>query len=1189
MSFSPLGISGLQVWYDATDPLGTGVVPSNGTSISSWADKSGNNRSATADVAATYNIDASGNYLAFSGSSHYLLPTSSFMVNNYYTIFVVERLQELNPSADSKPLIGGSGTSGGNLIITYHPNPRRMRFRHAGTNLDATTFSDFTTAASQPTRVWSFSQQVSNRQVILNGGILTSDTNNSLFSELTEAAIGREGTNYYNGHMREIIIYTGVMTPFDRQKVEGYLAWKWGLQASLDSNHPFKTSVPTASSKFELSMLPSLNLWIDASDSSKYTLSNGTISTVTDKSANARVFTGGSGFTPANTFNGTYPTFTNSSKHSILGKNTSIPITTPVTAFYVINLQPNGEQYYVLHDGAGNGRLLYYTTYSGGGIFAGGIMWSGNTQITGPLTINTGSHVISASYNGSSSVGYKNGTSYVTGTIDNINTTGLSIGGWVSIGGWIGEISEIIMFNRLLSTSDRQTVEGYLAWKWGLQSTLPASHPYTGANPTPVGSIPDAPTSLSATIGNGSITVSFTPGNSNNSSIINYKYSINGGAYTAFSPVDTSSPVTITGLTNGTSYTIRLKAVNDVGDSPASSPIIATPSTTPSAPIISVAQTGNKSATIYFTPGSNGGIAITGYKYSINNSTWSSNILTPSNQGDGSQSVTISGLSNGVESNIRLRAVNSAGDGAISSSISVTPESPFIASLPSASLPPGVNTSTVLSTIQNLSLSALTPTVVPLSNIVNIAALTGAEKSTAREAIVNLIFDENPQATKFIIPIADLVLPTIKPNITEAIVFKQDPSGSPFTPPALDSVITPNTIIYVTLSGNNDKNTFSYKSGSFSIEKIGTDSYKLTRPDGQQQTFATGDVTTLDDLTIKFSGSATLSLTNSPVVVNLDVSINANGNISVLGDTTKPTPMNVIVAQTTLPVSVLYDASSTIGGGVGYYDYSNNSIAFVKVPNSLFEFWEPSGTVIDPSSIDLSANNPLGQRQATKCLPNGSDRYRDYTKLTQHFVKSLHNVLEGSFDCSAATPYNDIKYTQPAYKTQENFGRVALSNYAHYLFGHIAATTAITNDQDFVYAMLSRDTVNRSVYKFATGKVQGALDGSTWVPGQIGSASDADLARLLVGSIVNKSDSDILKIVNQVLGQDASRAMDEDNNALAPNVRQALKFIAGDVIYMNIRLQKPNVSVGGGQQVTSGTLEGKYSAETNYTLKITLQ
>ena len=33
----------------------------------------------------------------------------------------------------------------------------------------------------------------------------------------------------------------------DRQKLEGYLAWKWGLQASLPSDHPYKSAAPESS------------------------------------------------------------------------------------------------------------------------------------------------------------------------------------------------------------------------------------------------------------------------------------------------------------------------------------------------------------------------------------------------------------------------------------------------------------------------------------------------------------------------------------------------------------------------------------------------------------------------------------------------------------------------------------------------------------------------------------------------------------------------------------------------------------------------------------------------------------------------------------------------------------------------------------------------------------------------------
>jgi hypothetical protein len=94
--------------------------------------------------------------------------------------------------------------------------------------------------------------------------------------------------------------------------------------------------------------------------------------------------------------------------------------------------------------------------------------------------------------------------------------------------------------------------------------------------------IPSAPTSLTATAGNGEAVISFTPGSDGGSAITNYKYSINGSTYTALSPTVTTSPVTISGLTNGTTYSIYLKAVNTNGDSSASSAV----SVTPAAPVV---------------------------------------------------------------------------------------------------------------------------------------------------------------------------------------------------------------------------------------------------------------------------------------------------------------------------------------------------------------------------------------------------------------------------------------------------------------------------------------------------------------------------------------------------------------------------------------------------------------------------
>jgi len=54
---------------------------------------------------------------------------------------------------------------------------------------------------------------------------------------------------------------------------------------------------------------------------------------------------------------------------------------------------------------------------------------------------------------------------------------------------------------------------------------------------------------------------------SNGITITNYKYSLdNGDTYTALSPVDITSPITISGLTSNTTYNIKLRATSASGD-----------------------------------------------------------------------------------------------------------------------------------------------------------------------------------------------------------------------------------------------------------------------------------------------------------------------------------------------------------------------------------------------------------------------------------------------------------------------------------------------------------------------------------------------------------------------------------------------------------------------------------------------
>jgi LPXTG-motif cell wall-anchored protein len=92
-----------------------------------------------------------------------------------------------------------------------------------------------------------------------------------------------------------------------------------------------------------------------------------------------------------------------------------------------------------------------------------------------------------------------------------------------------------------------------------------------------VPTVPVAPTITSVVGTNGSLTVTFASGADGGSPITNYKYSIDGTHYIALNPVTTSSPFIISGLTNATTYSVTIKAVNVYGDSLNSNTVSGTP------------------------------------------------------------------------------------------------------------------------------------------------------------------------------------------------------------------------------------------------------------------------------------------------------------------------------------------------------------------------------------------------------------------------------------------------------------------------------------------------------------------------------------------------------------------------------------------------------------------------------------
>jgi hypothetical protein len=180
--------------------------------------------------------------------------------------------------------------------------------------------------------------------------------------------------------------------------------------------------------------------------------------------------------------------------------------------------------------------------------------------------------------------------------------------------------------------------------------------------------VPNAPAIGTASGGNAQASVAFTaPSWNGGSAITGYTAKSTPGSITG---TGTSSPITVTGLTNGTAYTFTVHATNSVGnsaESAASNSITPSAPTVPGAPTIGTATAGNASATVAFTPpASNGGSAITGYTATS----------TPGGiTGTGSSSpIAVTGLTNGTAYTFTVHATNAIGNSAESAaSNSVTP------------------------------------------------------------------------------------------------------------------------------------------------------------------------------------------------------------------------------------------------------------------------------------------------------------------------------------------------------------------------------------------------------------------------------------------------------------------------------------------------------------------------------------
>ncbi len=186
---------------------------------------------------------------------------------------------------------------------------------------------------------------------------------------------------------------------------------------------------------------------------------------------------------------------------------------------------------------------------------------------------------------------------------------------------------------------------------------------YTGGTQTVI-TTASAPTITTITPLNASLSIAFTAPTSNGSSLItNYQYSINNGStYTNFSPAQSTSPLIISGLSNGVAYTIKIKAVNAAGAGLASNAVSGTPIFPPVISSVLSASSVYGTASTYAITASNSPTSYnaTGLPSGMTINTSSGVISIAANTGVGVYNIKIfayNGLTTGVDSAILVYTV----------------------------------------------------------------------------------------------------------------------------------------------------------------------------------------------------------------------------------------------------------------------------------------------------------------------------------------------------------------------------------------------------------------------------------------------------------------------------------------------------------------------------------------------------
>jgi hypothetical protein len=233
-------------WYDASD---VATITEAGGAVSQWDDKSGNMlhvTQGTASLQPTTGADINGlNAIDFTGdrmetasnpfgatiNDAFVIAVQEVDAVTNDTLFSLTGLESVNSTRWQAHAPWGTGTLFFDCGGISAPNRLQASYGVIAGSIVIVSFYCSTTDNVQ--------------QVYKNGTSLVADSTGHAVNTVGNIMVGGTEARQQDTTIGEFIIINGTVVTNTRQTLEGYLAWKWGLEANLPSGHPYKNSPPT--------------------------------------------------------------------------------------------------------------------------------------------------------------------------------------------------------------------------------------------------------------------------------------------------------------------------------------------------------------------------------------------------------------------------------------------------------------------------------------------------------------------------------------------------------------------------------------------------------------------------------------------------------------------------------------------------------------------------------------------------------------------------------------------------------------------------------------------------------------------------------------------------------------------------------------------------------------------------------